>query len=169
MGAQSEFENLLALLRGLPEGPISNVLKNRVIHHLAECWTEFEGSGSARMTSAKLHRVEGLEWRSPCLIFIIERHGPTVLGSKRADLHLWELNMETKISVCTSNGYRQLRANAPRLDVDKIVASIIEIVRTGSRSDRNVISMEVGRLGLSPLDSYPIMGPRRPLRVVAVD
>lgn len=57
---------------------------------LYSSWDEFSGSDAEGTTGYKVQgRMEKIAWEPPILSFQIERHGGTVLGSTRADLHTW--------------------------------------------------------------------------------
>ena len=69
------------------------------------------------MEPYKLNRMEKAEWQPPILSFVVERHGGTALGSTRADLQHWTVNVETKEANCHIAGHRQLEPMQPRMDV----------------------------------------------------
>jgi hypothetical protein len=83
----------------------------------------------------KVSRAEDLRWDPPYLSFMIERHGPTVLGSSRAELHEWRINLEKGTASCEQGRYRQLRPTSKRLNIKPIVACICEAVQQGPESD----------------------------------
>ena len=86
------------------------------------------------MTSFKLFRAENLHWDPPVLSFTIERHGATVLGSTRAELHEWKINMETLTAYFYKGRYRQLMLKSKKLDVKPIAARVCEAVQQGPAS-----------------------------------
>jgi hypothetical protein len=55
-----------------------------------------------------LYRAEDVAWTPPFLTFTLERHGGTVNGSSRAELHHWEVNIETGVATIVKVGRRQL-------------------------------------------------------------
>ena len=62
--------------------------------HLAPVWDALAGDDGG-MTSRKLHgRMEVVLWNPPRLTFYIERHGATVLGSSRAEVQEWTVDLE---------------------------------------------------------------------------
>jgi hypothetical protein len=109
------LRSLLEELRNTPHGAIEGHAKYKVMHLLANCWDELEGAGETAMQARKLDRAEDVSWNPPVLSFTIERHGATVLGSSRAELHRWSVDMHERTARCEPGRYRQLRPTAPRL------------------------------------------------------
>src|SRR4051794_33633574 len=71
--------------------------------HLADSWAAFEGHDAEDMTPEKLlGRMEQAEWSPPVLTLVIERHGRTCLGSSRADLHRWTINVIERTAISTT-------------------------------------------------------------------
>src|SRR5262245_1636203 len=70
---------------------------------------------------------------------MIERHGATVLGSTRAELHRWSVDMHQQTARCEQGSYRQLLPTAPRLDVKPIAARVCEAVQQGPASDCDLV------------------------------
>jgi hypothetical protein len=88
---------------------------------LAKVWDQFSGGGVASMAARKLlGRMEDVIWVPPILSFTVERHGSTVLGSSRAELQFWEVNVKARTAEIIRQGQRQLEKMAPRLDVTAI-------------------------------------------------
>ena len=52
-------------------------------------------------------RMENVEWHPPILTFLIERHGGTVLGSARAELQRWTVDLDRRTATCERVGHRQ--------------------------------------------------------------
>jgi hypothetical protein len=126
-----EFEEYL---KRLPSGPIEDV--SELVNHLEACWDLFSGSESEGMAAAKLDRMEQVHWKAPCLTFVIERHGGTVLGSTRGELHSWYVDVDRRTAECTSSGYRQLEERDKRFNAELPAAEIAELVLSGSNSPR---------------------------------
>ena len=120
-------------------GTISDDLKPRIVSLLAQCWNELTGSHETAMEAFKLERAEELSWDPPILSFTIERHGGTVQGSSRAELHRWSINLQEATGSCEQGGYRQLTPPARRLDVRSIVEQTCEAVQLGPASTSDVI------------------------------
>src|SRR5690242_6434471 len=75
----------------------------------------------------------------PNLCFSIERHGGTVMGSKRAERQTWTLNLDKLTAIPGLSGYRQLQPNSPRLDVTPIAQAVCEAVQRGPTSASDLI------------------------------
>ena len=95
---------------------------------LKDCWDQLEGGDAEGMQSHKLNRIEEVSWEPPRLSFIIERHGGTVLGSTRAELHRWTVDVEAKSARCMPESYRQLKPNAKRWDHVSAVQDIVNLI-----------------------------------------
>ena len=133
------LRSLLEELRNAPHGAIEGHAKYKVMHLLANCWHELEGAGETAMQARKLDRAEDVSWNPPVLSFTIERHGATVLGSSRAELHQWSVDMHQRTARCEPGRYRQLLPTAPRLDVKPIAARVCEAVQQGPSSDCDLV------------------------------
>ena len=121
------METLINYLASVSPGKISNTatLESLLFNH----WEGFKDSDLESMEAYKLvGRMEEVSWNPPVLTFRIERHGGTVLGSSRADMHMWTLNLENKTAECKIGGYRQLIPRQPNLNVKKIAEEIIPIM-----------------------------------------
>jgi len=105
--------------------------RSKVIGFLMECWPFLNGSSEHSTFSDKLYRAENLRWESPILDFQLERHGATVNGSRRADIHYWEVNIEEGSAKIVKNGRRQLEKMAPRMDTKAKAIEIAEIILNG--------------------------------------
>lgn len=104
---------------------------------LAGVWHLFRGGRAEGMQRGKLlGRLESPRWSPPVLEFRIERHGGTMLGSTRAELQRWTVDLDALTAHCARGGHRQLKAMAPRLDLAPIVAEIAGLVRDGARDRR---------------------------------
>jgi len=81
------------------------------------------------MKSYKLPgRIENLYWNPPILRFEIERHGGTVLGSTRAEIQKWDLNVENRTANLTRTSYRQIKSRQKNLNVKPIAKEIAKII-----------------------------------------
>jgi hypothetical protein len=95
-------KHLFALAPGAMVGTV------RVTALLAGCWHEFEGVESQRMHAGKLGRMENVRWEPLVLSFRIERHGAMGVGSTRAELQDWRVDLDRKTAQCeSSRSYRQ--------------------------------------------------------------
>jgi hypothetical protein len=60
------------------------------------------------------------------LRFELERHGGTVNGSTRAEVHHWVVNLAEMSAHVEKSGHRQLRPTQTRLNVKPLVAELDE-------------------------------------------
>lgn len=110
---------------------VSNIEKS-----LSECWTQLEGSSQERTTPQKLsRRTENMNWCPPILTFMIERHGGTVNGSTRADLHTWQINLESMTARIVRSSSRQIEPTLSPLDVKPLIERIIQAVASNTDAD----------------------------------
>jgi hypothetical protein len=73
-------------------------------------------------------RMEDVEWALPILTFVIERHGGTVLGSSRAELQQWRLDIDRGTRTLVTSHHRQLKPMRPRLDVTPAAEDLCRLV-----------------------------------------
>jgi hypothetical protein len=95
---------------------------------LAAAWPELDGSEQEAMAPHKLERLEDPVWKPPVLTFTVERHGGTVLGSSRADLQRWRVDLDARRADCQTRGFRQLRARGPAIALEPIAAELAAAV-----------------------------------------
>ena len=119
---------------------------------LTEVWEDLGGDEGGMAGRKLIGRMEGAEWHPPTLIFTIERHGGTVLGSSRAELQRWVVDLDRMMATCERAGHRQLSPTARRVDVGPIAAEIAGLVVGGVIDDRlrwlgdGRVRVEVGRI-----------------------
>ena len=128
------MNKLRAHLAGLPSGPVAD--KKAIVPLLAAAWEIFDGSAVESMASYKVRRLEEPVWNPPVLSFTIERHGGTVMGSSRAELQRWAVNLDTFAATCGTAGHRQLRPTQPRLNVEPKAEDLVRLILTGQPDDR---------------------------------
>ncbi|MDX1947407.1 MAG: hypothetical protein SFU86_18545 [Pirellulaceae bacterium] len=130
-------------LQSVPPGPIADV--TQLTSLLAACWDEFDGGTAEKMEPWKLHdRLEKPTWNPPELGFQMERHGGTVLGSSRAEIHEWVVDLDLKTASCSKGKSRNVRPPNKPLDTEALVQEIIAVVREGVSDPRvEWISSEV--------------------------
>jgi hypothetical protein len=84
------------------------------------------------MTGMKLlGRMENVAWEPPKFIFRIERHGATVMGSSRAELQEWTIDLEQRTKTVQTVGRRQVRPMQGRLDAKPIAEEVAAAILTG--------------------------------------
>jgi hypothetical protein len=136
---KDNLSSVRSLLKNASPGPIEDQLTDKIMLLLAGCWDELEGANETGMKAWKLDRAEDVAWNPPVLSFTIERHGATVLGSSRAELHRWSVNLEEGTADCVQRSYRQISPRAPRLDVRPIAERVCETVQLGPGSDCDLV------------------------------
>jgi hypothetical protein len=133
------IQKLERLLSDLPAGTVPKKYFEELFAIVVECWCEFSGSAETKMERWKVSRKmpEDVTWEPPLLSFVIERHGAAKFGSKRAERQEWTLDLQGRIASSSKIGFRQLRPNAPRLDVkglaDEVCATVAIGLNTTSR------------------------------------
>ena len=99
-----------------------------------------------------IRRMERVEWHRPILTFLIERHGGTVLGSTRAELQPWSVDLDRGTATCERTGHRQLSPMARRVDVGPIADEVAGRIVVGKSDDRlswlgdGRVRVELGRI-----------------------
>jgi hypothetical protein len=104
---------------------------------LRAVWQELDGSDEEAMAVHKLERIDDPVWESPHLTFTIERHGGTVLGSSRAEIQRWIVDLDVRSARTEHAGrYRQLRPRGPVVDVVPIADEIASLIATDADDER---------------------------------
>lgn len=91
------------------------------------------------MEAHKLARMERVHWDPPILAFVIERHGATVLGSTRAELQSWAVDLESREACVGCGGYRQLyprQRPMTKRKMTELVSEIVDLVEKQGEDDR---------------------------------
>jgi len=86
--------------------------------------------------SKLLGRMESICWNPPVLSFTIERHGGTVLGSTRAELQYWQVNVENLSATCSTGRHSQLVPMRPKLNVKPIALEIVSLILHRQKDSR---------------------------------
>jgi hypothetical protein len=137
------IQPLLNKLNDTPRGAIEGPAEDEIISLLDKCWQDLEGADQTSMKDWKLSRLENLSWNPPILSFTIERHGATVLGSTRAELQEWTVNLNLATAHWAPGGYRQLVPTAPKLNVKPIAARVCDAVRQGPASNCDLVNQGI--------------------------
>jgi hypothetical protein len=126
-------QKLESLLSDLPAGTVPPGMFAELFATVAKCWNEFSGSAETKMEPWKVSREmpEDVTWQRPLLSFVIERHPAVRFGSNRAERQQWTLDLQRRIASSSQIGFRQLRPNAPRLDVKGLADEVCATVKTG--------------------------------------
>lgn len=135
MSDSNRLEALRASLESLKPGPVAE--GSGIERLLEDCWDQFTGNDEEGMSAYKLGgRMERIRWDPPVLSFVIERHGGTVMGSSRAELHEWQIDVVERSASCAVVGHRQLKPMAPRLDVTPFARDVAAVIRSGQPDPR---------------------------------
>jgi hypothetical protein len=135
MQTASAFEVLKSQLFELPAGAVTKM--ERIAALLAGCWREFMWSSSERMHAGKLGRMEMLRWDPPVLSFTIERHGAIGVGSTRAEIQQWRVNIDRKTAQCErSRNYRQARPRAEGVRIEPVARELADSIIAGRADQR---------------------------------
>jgi hypothetical protein len=146
---------LHSFLNNLPSGEtkLSDENKRAVLKLLENCWESLKGSSDQNTYTTKIHRAESICWNPPILSFKLERHGRTVNGSSRADLHQWEVDVEQGTASIKTGGYRQLTPTSPKMDTKLLAEEVVNnILNTLDHhalewnSDRNYVVIKISEL-----------------------
>lgn len=130
----SEIEELKNFLEKVPAGSIS--VTDKLEPLLAAAWPVFDGGDETSMAAHKIsERIERVEWKPPEISFSIERHGGTVLGSTRAEMQRWTLNLDERTASSWIEGHRQIRPMNKSLDVAPIAKRVVRTILKGDEAD----------------------------------
>jgi hypothetical protein len=80
--------------------------------------------------------MQNVVWQPPVLRFIMERHGATVLGSTKAEIQEWNINLEKGIADCWNAGYKQVVARQSRLNVRPLAEEIVFLILAHKEDER---------------------------------
>jgi len=129
------MKKLVEYLKAAARGPIydTSYLESLIV----DCWDRFFGSDRAGMTAEKLiQRMENVYWDPPILSFSIERHGGLVLGSTRAEVQKWELNLDDMSASFSIIGRRQIVPMQERVYVKPLANEIAELISDHKNDER---------------------------------
>jgi hypothetical protein len=128
------MDALLNHLATTPPGPITDA--STLARLLADAWGELSGDHGGIIPAKHLQRMEDVTWNPPLLTFVIERHGGTVLGSTRATVQQWTVDVEQGSVACVEARHRKLRPMQARLDVASIAEDIVAQIVLGRDDHR---------------------------------
>lgn len=129
------MKELREYLKSLPEGPIADVAEFASM--LEAAWDVFVGADAQGMKHNKLvGRMENVEWHPPLITFQIERHGAARMGSTRAELHSWEVDVKKLEATCHTGRYRQLSPRSPNMKVEPLAVEIADLIVNRQEDER---------------------------------
>ena len=124
------MDELRDYLNRLEPGPVEET--THLERLLAEVWDDLSGdNGGMAVYKRFIRRMEQVEWHRPILTFLIERHGGTVLGSTRAELQRWTVDLDRQTATCERTGHRQLSPMERRVDVVSIADDVARKITHG--------------------------------------
>src|SRR5262245_40578289 len=88
------LDQLRQLLEAHEPGPLS--LTPEMERLLAEGWSALTGTHGGMWGCKLFGRMESVKWQPPLLGFRIERHGAFKMGSTRAEIQVWEVDLEKR-------------------------------------------------------------------------
>lgn len=118
------IDALIEFMQAIPEGELAEGAASSVLSRLSKCWNLFAGSIEEGTLPKKVLRGESVCWKPPQLTFTLERHGATVNGSSRADLHHWVVDLQKRTAIIELIGKRQLSPMSKRLDVKALAEAV---------------------------------------------
>ena len=113
-------------LKDLPVGEVKH--PRQVERLLAECWDDLDGCEGGMEAAKLLKRTKEMSWKPPYLSFRIERHGGIVLGSTRAEVQHWELDVEKQVASLVGTGRRQFYPMQAGLDVKPLAEKVAHLI-----------------------------------------
>ena len=117
----------------------------QIVELLADAWDQFDKFDDTKMAGYKLfRRMENVTWKPPCLSFQIERHGATVLGSTRADLYTWSVDLDRRTAEIIGKNRRQLYPTAKPIRVKPIAEDVGDRICKG-KDDPRLTWIEAGQ------------------------
>lgn len=143
-------EELEDYLQSIEPGRIAEA--GQIERLLAGAWDGLGGDDGGMAGRKLVGRMERVEWRPPLLTFLIERHGGTALGSTRAELQRWSVDLDRRTATCERAGHRQLSPMAGRVDVGPIAEEVVWLILGGLANDRlrwlgeGRVRVEMGRI-----------------------
>jgi hypothetical protein len=121
-----------ALRQAVEQYCMTNTGLEEVQRCLIDAWPELEGSDEESTTKGKLsNRIEELSVNDCFLTFKLERHGGTVQGSTRADVHWWTVDLAKGEATITRKSPRQVRKASPPFPFKEVCQEVVEAVRAG--------------------------------------
>jgi hypothetical protein len=121
-------------LSSLAAGKITDTVE--VERLLAAVWDQLTSDESGMHGGKLLGRMEDVTWNPPILSFEIERHGGTVMGSTRAELQHWEVDIQNATCSLVKTGHRQLSPMAKRILIKPLVEEIVNALLCRSEDER---------------------------------
>jgi hypothetical protein len=116
-----------------------------LVHLLMDAWPHLHGSSAGGMRTEKLQRIESPKWNPPVLTFQIERHGGTALGSTRAEMQHWEVDLDVGTAEQGRSTHRQIHAMAARWNHQSLAMELAEAHQKRERTREASLEKEAHR------------------------
>jgi hypothetical protein len=126
---------LRQFLNELSPGCIPEDKETPLITLLQNAWDLLNPDYREDLFAYKLVRMEEPRWEPPVFSFSIERHGSTAMGSTRADIQHWTINLDTLELDCKITGYRQVTEAQPGVDVTPMADELVPYIVNKSPHD----------------------------------
>lgn len=133
MNASDPLARLLCRLSTLDAGSIPSAVVEKL---LAAGWHDLEGDHGGMTADKLLGRMENPVWQPPLLTFRIERHGAVVMGSGRAEVQEWAVDLDRRTASLVKVTHRQLRPAQARLDLHPVAWELAEAILAGRQDER---------------------------------
>lgn len=143
----SSIEKLKQFLFNLPAGQVSQDKQSELIKLLTDCWHIFAGNDNTSMFAYKLKRIEEPHWEPPILSFRIERHGGLTMGSTRAEMQTWRIDIidiNNVNAVYDKIEYRQLKKRSTTFDVKPVAEELAKLIIDKGPDERLQWSTKTG-------------------------
>ena len=159
-----ETARLTSWLKAQPDGAIQDT--EALAPLLAAAWDSFDGSDKHTTKADKLRsdRIEAPIWNNPILIFQIARHGATALGSTKAEVHEWEVDIEKGKAKVHKAGVRVVNPTQKRYNAAPVAAEIADLIINQTDDpklkwgpDRSTVTLVMGQI-------IPDQGPAETIR-----
>ncbi len=163
----SAIDDLRTYLDGLKPGDVQDA--GQLSQLLSEAWPDFSGSDEESTWPSKIvGRMEEVKWTPPVLKFAIERHGGTAMGSTRASLHDWTIDVEQRTALMENTRYRQLQRRNPPLHVKPLAKDIADLIINGRNhpalqwsDNRREVYLQVGEVIPADCPAQTLTGRRK--------
>jgi hypothetical protein len=134
----NELSVLRKYLKSIPTRELSANESADVTQLLCNAWPNLRiTAGDANLEPRKLlGRTENLRWNPPFLKFEIERHGATVMGSTRAHVYPWSIDLEQGTATMGWPTKRQVEVRDAPLKVQPIAEEIAACILAGRNDPR---------------------------------
>lgn len=165
------LSNLRAMLSLRRNGPLAATVIPTVEGLLAEVWDDLAGDDGGMNPDKLRGRMEAIAWNPPILSFFIERHGVAVLGSSRAEVQEWVVDLDQRSKAIKSVGRRQVRPMQAKLDMAPIAQELADAILAERQDDRlkwigeNQVRLLIGKvLAARSVAKETLAGRRKRLR-----